>query len=116
MRHQAAGDLNGHAGGVSFLRSYVKPGALNFPNPSRSYDDTGHGVRFWGYDKTIEIAFFVEEEALSKVNPGTRADEAGFLDTFDDNRDRICKVAGNIYSRRPRASHIFAYTLTKSDF
>jgi hypothetical protein len=94
----------------------VKSGAVNFPNPSRSYDDTGHGVRFWGYDKTIEIAFFVEEEALSKVNPETSADEAGFLDTFDVNRDRICKVAGDIYSRRRRASYIFSYALKKSDF
>jgi hypothetical protein len=94
----------------------VKPGALRFPNPSRSYDDTGHVVRFWGYDKTIEIAFFVEEEALSKVDPETSADEAGFLDTFDVNRDRICEVAGKIYSRRHRASHVFAYTLTELDF
>jgi hypothetical protein len=94
----------------------MKPSALNFPNPSRSYDDTGHGVRFWGYDQTFEISFFVEEEALSKVNPGTTADEAGFLNTFDDNRDRICKVAGNIYSRRRKASYVFSYILTESDF
>jgi hypothetical protein len=94
----------------------MKSSALNFPNPSRSYDDTGHGVRFWGYDQTFEISFFVEEEALSKVNPGTTADEAGFLHTFDDNRDRICKVAGNIYSRRRKASYVFSYILTESDF
>lgn len=94
----------------------MKRGAINFPNPSRSYDDIGHGVRFWGYDKTIEIAFFVEEEALSKVNPGTSDDEAGYLDTFDVNRDRICKVAGTLYSRGRRSSYIFSYTLTKSDF
>jgi hypothetical protein len=94
----------------------MKPSALNFPNPSRSYDDTEHGVRFWGYDKTFEISFFVEDGALSKVNPETSADEVGFLDTFDVNRDRICKVAGSIYSRRRKASYIYSYTLTESDF
>ena len=54
-------------------RSNTKAGALNFPNPSRSYDETGHGVRFWGYDQTFEISFFVEEGALSKINPETPA-------------------------------------------
>ena len=90
--------------------------ALSFPNPSRSYDDSGHGVRFWGYDQTFEIAFFVEEGALSKVNPGTTADEAGFLHTFDVNRDRICKVAGNLYSQRRKAAYVYSFTLTASDF
>jgi hypothetical protein len=94
----------------------MKPGTLSFPNPSRSYDDTGRGVRFWGYDQTIEISFFLEEEALSKINPETRTNETGFLNTFDVNRDRICKVAGSIYSRRRKASYIFSYTLMNSDF
>ena len=90
--------------------------ALNFPNPSRSYDVTGHGVRFWGYDKTFEISFFVEDRALSKVSPETSTDETGFLNTFDVNRDRIRAVAGNVYSRRRKAEHIYSYTLTGSDF
>ena len=94
----------------------MRSSALSFPNPSRSYDDNGHGVRFWGYDQTFEIAFFVEEGALSKVNPGTTADETGFLHTFDDHRDRICKVAGNIYSRRRKAAYVFSFILTASDF
>ena len=90
----------------------LAPGALNFPNPSRSYDETGHGVRFWGYDRTLEIAFFLEEGALSKVHPDTTVTEAGFLNTFDANRERICEVASNIYSRRQKPS----YTLTSADF
>jgi hypothetical protein len=94
----------------------MKSSALNFPNPSRSYDDAGHGVRFWGYDQTFEISFFVEEGALSKVNPETKTDEAGYLHTFDNNLDRICKVAGSVYSRRLKASYIFSYTLTETDF
>lgn len=89
---------------------------LNFPNPSRSYDVTKHGVRFWGYDQTFEISFFVEENALSKINPEMTEDEVGFLNTFDVNRDRMREVASNIYSRRRKASYIFSYTLTDSDF
>lgn len=89
-----------------------KPGALNFPNPSRSYDEIGHGVRFWGYDRTLEISFFLEEGALSKVQPDTTVNETGFLNTFDANRERICEVASNTYSRHRKPS----YTLTSADF
>ena len=90
--------------------------ALNFPNPSRSYDETGHGVHFWGYDQTFEISFFVGADALSKINSETPPDEAGFLSTFDDNCDRIREVAGTIYARRHKAAHIFSYILTDADF
>ncbi len=89
---------------------------VSFPNPSRSYDDKNHGVCFWGYDKTFEISFFVEDKALSKVNPETEKDETGFLNTFDDNRDRMCEVAKTIYSKRGRASSVLSFTLTVSDF
>jgi hypothetical protein len=90
--------------------------ALSFPNPSRSYDDVGHGVRFWGYDETIEVSFFVEEAALLKLAPETTQDEAGFLHRFDAERERIHEVAGNIYARQGRASRVFAYTLPGGAF
>ena len=86
--------------------------ALNFPNSSRSYDARGHRVRFWGYDEVLEIPFFVEEGALSRIYPQARGDEAGFLNAFDANRDLIIKVAGKLYSRR----RIGSYTLAVSDF
>ena len=85
---------------------------LNFPNPSRSYDQKGHGVRFWGYDKTIEVSFFIEEGALAKIHSAISRDEAGFLNAFDVNCDRIREVAGNVYSLRRRAF----YALTAADF
>ena len=96
----------------------ANPGAglLNFPNPSRSYDETEHGVHFWGYDQTIEVSFFVEESALSRISPQTRQDEAGFLTTFDVHRDRIRAVADKVYSRRRKGAYIFSYTLTEADF
>ncbi|MEJ2396510.1 MAG: DUF1488 family protein [Candidatus Thiodiazotropha sp.] len=38
--------------------------ALNFPNPSRSFDASKNRVTFWGYDSVIEISFSVEGDAL----------------------------------------------------
>ena len=94
----------------------MKTVPIDFPNPSRSYDETRHGVLFWGYDQALEICFLVEERALSKMGQGTATDEAGILNTFDVNRDRICTVAETIYAKRKKALHIFSYTLTDSDF
>ena len=90
--------------------------ALNFNNPSRSYDDTRRAVLFWGYDRALEVSFIVEQSALTKVCSETTTDEAGFLNTFDTNRDRICAVAGTIYAQRKKNLHLFSYTLTDSDF
>ena len=66
---------------------------LNFSNPSRSYDETGSGVRFWGYDGALEVAFFIEEGAFKRISPGTRQNEAGLMTAFDRNRDQILEVA-----------------------
>ena len=85
---------------------------LNFPNQSRSYDRRGRRVRFWGHDGAFEICFFVEQEALGHINPNAWRDEAGVLNVFDCNRDRILEVAGKVYCQHRRA----AYTLLASDF
>ena len=91
---------------------YDMPMAINFPNPSRSYDARRHRVCFWGYDEVLEIPFYVEEGALSRIHPQARRDEAGFLNAFDVNRDAIIKVAGKLYSRRRTGP----YNLVFSDF
>ena len=85
---------------------------LNFSNPSRSYDETRARVRFWGYDGASEVTFFMEEDALKRISPGTRPSEPALLTAFDRNRDRILEVAGKVYSRGRRDS----YTLTALDF
>ncbi len=85
---------------------------LNFSNPSRSYDETGSGVRFWGYDGALEVAFYMEEGAFKRISPGTGQNEAALLTAFDRNRDQILKAAGKLYSRGRKGS----YTLTASDF
>jgi uncharacterized protein DUF1488 len=61
-----------------------------FPQPksiqSRSYDAALHAVRFWGHDGAMEVSFFVNEDALKRMQPELRPDEAGILDAFDANR------------------------------
>lgn len=86
--------------------------ALDFPNETRSYDAKGNRIRFWGYDKAMEVSFFVEADALCELDPDTRTDEAGYLETFDATRDRIYETARKAYSRTRQA----AYLLAAADF
>jgi len=85
---------------------------LSFPNRSRSYDATRHAVRFWGHDSAIETSFFVGEDALKRIQPDMRADEAGLLGAFDRNRDAICAAAVKVYRR----GHKGSYDLVAGDF
>jgi uncharacterized protein DUF1488 len=84
---------------------------LSFPNQSRSYDARRRCVRFWAYDESLEIPFFVEADALRRIDPKATIDEPGLLNAFDCHRGRIFKTADRIYSRRRRGS----YTLVASD-
>src|SRR5262245_16787390 len=72
--------------------------ALSFPNKSRAFDATRRAVRFWGHDSAMEVAFFVTEDALRRVQPHMRLDEAGLLRAFDSNRDQICTTAAKVYA------------------
>ena len=78
---------------------------IDFPNHSRSYDSTRRAVRFWGHDSAIEASFFINEEALRRIQPGAGPDESGFLNAFDSNRDWICAAAAKIYIRGSRGSY-----------
>src|SRR5260370_26421488 len=72
---------------------------LNFPNPSRSYDATLRAVRFWGHDGAMEASFYVNEDALKRIQPGLRSDEAGLLGAFDSHRHLIHMAAPKAYRR-----------------
>ncbi len=85
---------------------------IGFPNLSRSYDATRRAVRFWGYDSAMEASFYVNEEALKRIEPDMRPNEIGLLGTFDANRDRIYAVAARVYGRGRRGS----YDLLPGDF
>jgi hypothetical protein len=87
---------------------------LSFPNPSRSFDADKSRVRFWAYDSSIEISFFVEADALKRLCPDMSSAEAGFLQAFDAVRQRIHEVADKVYGRGGKGS--FAYILAAKDF
>ena len=78
---------------------------IEFPNHSRSYDRTRHAVRFWGHDSAIEASFFINEDALKRIQPNAGGNESGFLSAFDSNRDLICAAAAKMYVRGSRGSY-----------
>lgn len=85
---------------------------LQFPNPSRSYDQTRRAVRFWGYDTSMEYFFFVTVDAHEQVEPRLKRDEEGFLGAFDVNRDLIYQTAARVYSQDRKSR----YELVRTDF
>jgi hypothetical protein len=85
---------------------------LNFPNQSRIFDSTRRAVRFWGHDNAMEWSFFVTEEALNRLDPNLRHDEAGLLFAFDNNRTAIYAAALKVYKRERKGS----YELMATDF
>ena len=89
---------------------------LSFPNPSRSYDDVKNRVRFWGYDSTIEISFFVEADALQRLCPEISGAEKEFLKAFDSVLKQIHKAANKAYIEGGKGKGSYAYVLAASDF
>ena len=84
-----------------------------FPNPSRNFDETRHGVRFSGHDGMFEILFFVEAAVLAEGKPPqTPLSEEQCLSAFDAMRPSIQDAALKMYSGHHRQSNI----LTTTDF
>jgi hypothetical protein len=54
----------------------------------------------------------VSEDALKRVQPAMRLDEAGLLGAFDANRDLILAAATKVYGRGRKGS----YDLSALDF
>jgi Protein of unknown function (DUF1488) len=86
--------------------------SLSFPNPSRSYDATLRAVRFWEHDGAMEASFFVNEDALKRIEPTMQPNESGLLNAFDSHREVIYAVATKVYRRGRKGS----YELTAVDF
>ena len=53
----------------------------------------------------MEASFFINEDALKRIQPDASRDEQGFLDAFDSNRDLICAAAARLYVRGSRGSY-----------
>ena len=79
--------------------------SLNFPNDSRSYDETRHAVRFWGYDGSREVPFFVTEDALRRLDASAERDEPGMLSAFSAHRHRVYAAAVRVYARGRKGSY-----------
>ncbi|WP_421916944.1 DUF1488 domain-containing protein [Mesorhizobium sp.] len=86
--------------------------SLTFPNTSRSYDSAGKRIRFVGHDGMFQISFSVAADAMSKMQPGTAANEAGYLAAFDTSSRSIHDVASKAYARTRKSM----YVLTADDF
>ena len=86
--------------------------AIEFPNPSRRYDATRRCVRFSGYDGSLERSFFVEEEAIWRLDATARENVMSLLAAFDRHRERICTAASHAYGNHREGS----YTLTAAAF
>ena len=71
--------------------------ALQFPNPSRSYDASRHCVCFWGYDNSREITFLIDDAILRNLHPGVGSDERSILGAFDQGREKILDIAKKLY-------------------
>ncbi|UDM51625.1 DUF1488 domain-containing protein [Cupriavidus sp. MP-37] len=79
--------------------------ALNFPNPSRSYDAARHCVCFWGYDNAREVAFQVTDEILLRLSRQASAEETALLAIFDHHRDQILQLARDLYNPGERTTY-----------
>jgi hypothetical protein len=88
--------------------------SVNFPNPSRSYDEQKQCICFWGYDQAIEISFFVGVDALKRLCPTMANMESAFLQTFDAAVTRIHDVANKVHKRTGKGS--YAYVLAAENF
>ena len=80
------------------------------------FDESGERIRFWGYDRTIEVCFFLECEALKRLSPNMGASETGYLEAFDQACSRIHEVADEIYVRGGGGKGAYAYVLSAADF
>jgi hypothetical protein len=59
----------------------------------QQYDPTRRAVRFWGHDSAIEASFFIEEDALKRIQPDARIDESGLLNAFELGGNQ-CSING----------------------
>jgi hypothetical protein len=83
-------------------RRYELIVALQFPNPSRSYDASRHCVCFWGYDNSREITFLVDAAVLRRLQADVGSDERSILGSFDQVREKILELAKERYVGGPQ--------------
>jgi hypothetical protein len=90
--------------------------SIQFPNASRSFDESKNRVCFWGYDNTIEVSFYVGVEALQRIRKGIGSAESEILVAFDAIVDNIHQVATKVYANNSRRQGRYSCILNAEDF
>lgn len=88
--------------------------ALGFPNQARSFDSTKNRISFLGHDKIMEVSFFIEAEALQKLDPRAGNSETDLLGAFDVAITQIHEAAQKAYKSGNQGSYV--YLLRAADF
>ncbi len=89
---------------------------LEFPNSSRSFDESKNRINFWGYDRTIEVSYFIGVDALKRFNQKVATQEAELLKVFDSEIEKIHKVAANVYKNCTKGKGAYTFILDAEDF
>jgi hypothetical protein len=79
--------------------------ALNFPNPSRTYEPAERRIRFWGYDNSREVVFLIDDAVTLRLSRSAGSDESSVLEAFDDHRSEILTLAQKMYKGDPRRKY-----------
>ena len=81
--------------------------ALQFLNPSRSYDAKKNQIQFWGHDGTFEISFLVVCAARNKTDQNDAdGDESHYLSAFDAALDKIQAAARRAYASNRQSDYV----------
>jgi hypothetical protein len=89
---------------------------IHFPNASRSFDEVRQRVCFWGYDKTMEISFYIGTEALQKIRQDVGSGETKPLAAFDATLEKIHDVAMAVYANGSKSKGVDSFILYADDF
>lgn len=69
---------------------------------------------FWGYDSSIEVAFYLDVGALQKLDRRTTDLEADCLEAFDTAAKQIQEVASKVH--RKSGGAVYSHNLSEDDF
>jgi hypothetical protein len=90
--------------------------ALEYPNSSRSFDESKSRINFWGYDRTIEVSYFIGADVLKLFKKDVATQEDDLLRVFDANIDRIHQAAAKVYERSTKGRGAYTFILSDEDF
>jgi energy-converting hydrogenase A subunit M len=90
--------------------------SLEFPNSSRSFDNSKSRINFWGYDRTIEVSYFIGADVLQRFSKDLGTQEAELLEVFDAKLDKIRQVAARVYEKSSKGKGAYTFILNDGDF